>query len=277
MSHASAKRVLLPTVLVLGVLVLAACGGNAASSDSSSAVAAPAASAATLTGTSWNLTAYTDPKGAEVPATKGANMASLNFLADGNFSGSTGCNRFGGTYTQDGSKLTMTPGPMTKMACPEDVTTQENAILAALPKVTSFTSGSALVLTGADGGTLLTYTAGTATLAGTSWTATGINNGKGGLEATAGTENVTITFGTDGTVSGSSGCNTYNGTYTAEGGTITFGPLAQTMKACEDAIMQIEQQYTAALAASTVYEIEGTTLTLRDASGAMQATFAQSS
>jgi heat shock protein HslJ len=296
MSPVNAKRVLLSAGIALGALVLAACGGNSANSESTTAAAtsAPAASSALptsaaptagasaatstagLADTTWNLTAYTDAKGAEVPGTTGANVGTLNFAADGSFSGSTGCNRLVGQYTQNGSSLTMTPGPMTKMACPADVTAQENAILAALPKVASFTSGTALVLTAADGATLLTYSAGTATLAGTSWTATGINNGKGAVVAQAGTDNVTIDFGTDGTVSGSSGCNTYNGNYTADAGTISFGPLAQTMKACEDAIMQIEQQYTAALAASTVYQLEGSTLTLRDASGATQVTFAQS-
>jgi heat shock protein HslJ len=277
----NAKRVLLSTAITLGALMLAACGGNSSSTASSSTTssspgAAAAASATDLAGTAWNLTAYADAKGAEVPGTTGANLGTLAFAADGTFSGSTGCNRLVGSYKQDGSALTMAPGPMTKMACPPDVTAQEDAILAALPKVASFTSGTALVLTNAAGGTLLTYAPGTASLAGTSWTATGINNGKDAVVGQAGTEKVTIAFGTDGTVSGSSGCNTYNGSYTADAGTIAFGPLAQTMMACEDAIMQIEQEYTAALAASTVYAIDGATLTLRDAAGATQVTFAQS-
>lgn len=275
MNPVRAKRITLSTMITLGALMLAACGGNTASTASSSASAAPAAAAAELAGTAWNLTAYTDAKGTEVPGTTGANLGTLAFAADGTFSGSTGCNRIVGSYKQEGSALTMEPGPMTKMACPADVTAQEDAILAALPKVASFTSGTALVLTNADGGTLLTYAPGTADLAGTSWTATGINNGKDAVVAEAGTENVTLVFGTDGTVSGSTGCNNYNGSYTASAGTIEFGPLAQTMKACEDAVMQIEQQYTAALAASTSYVIDGATLTLRDASGATQVVFAQ--
>jgi heat shock protein HslJ len=47
------------------------------------------------------------------------------------------------------------------------------------------------------------------------------------------------------------------------------------MMACEDNLMQIESQYTAALAKVTTYQIEGTTLTLRAADGATQVTYAQ--
>jgi heat shock protein HslJ len=203
MSPVNAKRVVLSTVITLGALMLAACGGNTSSTASSSTASSPSAAAAAATdlaGTAWNLTAFADAKGAEVPGTTGANVGTLAFAADGTFSGSTGCNRLVGSYKQDGSALTMAPGPMTKMACPPDVTAQEDAILAALPKVASFTSGTALVLTNAAGGTLLTYAPGTASLAGTSWTATGINNGKDAVVAQAGTEKVTISFGTDGTV-----------------------------------------------------------------------------
>jgi heat shock protein HslJ len=276
MKSANAARVLLPTaVLTVGVLVLSACGGNSSSTDSS---AAPASAAATeLAGTSWNLSAYADAKGTEVPALTGADTATMTFLGDGTFSGFTGCNRLNGSWVQDGSSLTMTPGPMTKVACSENVTAQEDAIVAALPKVASFTADTALILTAADGSSLLTYTAGTADLAGTSWTATGINNGKEAVEATAGTEKATITFNADGTVSGSTACNTFSGSYTATPpDQLTFGPLAQTMMACEDSLMQIESQYTAALAKVTNYQIEGTTLTLRDADGAMQVIYAQS-
>jgi putative lipoprotein len=89
-------------------------------------------------------------------------------------------------------------------------------------------------------------------------------------------ETVTLDFGADGTVSGFSGCNNYNGPYTetAPDG-ITIGPLASTMKLCDDAINQIEQEYLAAMGNVATYQIDGSTLTLRDADGATQATFTQ--
>jgi len=53
-------------------------------------------------------------------------------------------------------------------------------------------------------------------------------------------ENYTITFNTDGTLTGKADCNTFNGTYTQENGfSITLG--ATTMAYCGDA--SLDQQY----------------------------------
>jgi heat shock protein HslJ len=165
---------------------------------------------------------------------------------------------------------------MTLKACTGAVAAQETAVVAALPKVASLTSAGSLILLDAGGATLLTYAPGLTELAGSSWQATGINNGKDAVVAQAGTEQVTATFNADGTVSGSGGCNTYNAPYTTPAtGQITFGAVASTMKACPDAVMLVEQDFFTALGKATNYEIDGTTLTLRDAGGATQVTFTQ--
>ena len=71
-----------------------------------------------------------------------AAVAALDFGADGStLNGTTGCNGFGGTYSQDGSNLTIELGPMTLVACTDDATTaQERAIVDGLPRVASFTA-----------------------------------------------------------------------------------------------------------------------------------------
>jgi heat shock protein HslJ len=65
----------------------------------------------------------------------------------------------------------------------------------------------------------------------------------------------TIAFTGDGTVTGNAGCNTFNGSYTAEGSNLTFSPLATTRMACEGAAGTIEQAFLPALQATTAYEI----------------------
>lgn len=228
-----------------------------------------------LSGTSWDLESYVGPDSADVPADASADTATLSFAADGSFAGSTGCNRIAGTYTQEGSSLTLASGPMTLRGCEGPVAQQEAAIIAALPLVASFTTDGGLVLRDAGGAALLTYAEGLSTLAGTSWQATGINNGKEAVVSQAGTEKVTAEFGADGTISGSGGCNTYSGTYsTTDPDQLTIGPVAATEMACPEPAMEIEQMYFAALGKVATYRIEGTTLTLRDSAGATQATFA---
>jgi len=249
-------------------------GSAGAASGSAGASSAPLVT--DLAGSSWNLTAFADESGSLYPASTAPDQGTLTFNADGTFSGSTGCNRIAGTYTEDGGNLTMVPGPMTLKACSPDLTTQEQAVVAALPKVATFTANQTLELLSSDGIALLDYEPGTAGLAGTSWTATGINNGKQAVVSAAGVEQVTLVFGTDGTVSGVSACNNYTGSYTTtDPDGLTFGPLASTKKLCEDSLNQIEQEYLAALANVTTYQLEGSTLTLRDASGATQVTFQQ--
>ncbi len=253
-------------------VAISGCGST--SSPVSEATSSLTSATAEVAGTAWLLESYAAADGATVAATQGSDAGSLSFGSDGTFSGSTGCNRIAGTFLQDGSSLTMQPGPMTLKACTGAAADQESAVLAALPKVASFTSASSLVLLDAGGATLLTYAPGLTELAGSSWLVTGINNGKEAVVGVAGTDQVTAAFSADGTVSGSGGCNSFNAPYTTPAaGQITIGAVASTMMACPDPVMQVEQDYFTALGKATTYEIDGTTLTLRDADGATQVFF----
>ncbi|NIV36992.1 MAG: META domain-containing protein, partial [Anaerolineae bacterium] len=71
----------------------------------------------------------------------------------------------------------------------------------------------------------------------------------------------------DSVVTGTAGCNTYQGVYTETTraiGTnvIKFGPLATTRKMCDQALMEQEGLFLAALEAATSYKIEGFALTI---------------
>lgn len=281
-TYASPMRLLRPStiarpfVALSAVLLLAACAsGTDSAADGAAASTSPSA-VAELSGSAWVLTTYADDSGAQAPASTDGTGA-LAFGDAGALTGSTGCNQFTGTYTQDGSALTIAPGATTMKACTGDLGSQETAVQAALPEVASFTaSGSALTLLGSSGKELLVYAPGLAGLAGTSWTATGINNGKEAVESNAQTEKVTAEFGADGNLTGSGGCNTYTATYeTSDPDGLKIGPVASTKMACEDEASTVEQQYFAALENVATYSIDGTTLTLRDADGSTQVIYAQ--
>ncbi|MDX2228165.1 MAG: META domain-containing protein [Leptolyngbyaceae cyanobacterium bins.349] len=60
---------------------------------------------------------------------------------------------------------------------------------------------------------------------------------------------------TGGRVSGSAGCNRYNGSYTTNGRQLKVGPLATTFKACEAGLMQQETMFLQALQGAQRYEV----------------------
>jgi heat shock protein HslJ len=95
------------------------------------------------------------------------------------------------------------------------------------------------------------------------------NNGKQAVVSVmAGTE-LSANFGIDGKLSGNAGCNNYSATYQTEGNTISIGPAVSTKKACEQAVMDQETLYLAALSTAAMYRIDGSKMELRTADGAL--------
>ncbi|MXO60303.1 META domain-containing protein [Altererythrobacter salegens] len=80
--------------------------------------------------------------------------------------------------------------------------------------------------------------------------------------------NVTVMFGSDGTVSGSTGCNTFTGKYTVDGATLSIGPLAMTRRACIPALGEQETRFVKVLQDVSSWFIDrGGRLVLRTGDG----------
>ncbi len=106
-------------------------------------------------------------------------------------------------------------------------------------------------------------------IAGTSWVLSTL-----GGAAVLAEPLVTLNFA-DGRMSGSDGCNSYSGSYSASGATLTVGKdVVSTMMACAEPIMQQAGAYSTALQAVSSYAITGDTLKLVNANNAELATFA---
>ncbi|HZQ10929.1 MAG TPA: META domain-containing protein [Anaerolineae bacterium] len=79
---------------------------------------------------------------------------------------------------------------------------------------------------------------------------------------------VTMGFGADGKVAGSSGCNQYSTDYKINGNQITFGSIIMTERACENtAVMQQETEFLEALQSSTSFEQTNDHLVIKYNSG----------
>jgi heat shock protein HslJ len=234
---------------------------------------------AMLSGTNWDVQSYKNGQGSLTPVLAGSAL-NLAFGSDGHVSGSSGCNNFGGPYTINGSSLAFGMLISTLRACiSPDLDAQEQVFMTALGASTMLTvNGSQLVLSDAGGHIQVTLTQEqeSPSLSGTSWLVRSYNNGLGGVATVPAGVQLTVNFGDDGVVSGSTGCNSYRGLYTEDGSSVTLGALASTLRAClsSDAT-NLEQAFLAALGASSSYEISGIQLTLRDADGNTQLVLTQ--
>jgi len=231
--------------------------------------AVPSPDAPPLEGTSWVLT--------ELPGRtlRGDPPATLRFEG-GKAGGHDGCNRYTLGFTTRGSTIDLSgPGAATQMACPPEVMQQAQAYLAALNGAKSYrVVDGRLQILGGDGQPLATFAPQSTELAGTSWRATGINNGKGAVASLVKDTTVTLAFGADGRASGSAGCNNFTAAYEWGAPQLTFKAAATTRKMCADAgVMEQEQAFLKALESAAIARIEGHRLELRRADGALAASF----
>ncbi len=135
------------------------------------------------------------------------------------------------------------------MACVGVLGSQDAAVRKWLPEVTSFSiSAGTLTLIGTGNAALLTYSSGLTSLEGTTWSATGINNGAGGVVSTTLTEHVAASFGPAGAFSGFGGCNKLSGTYeTSNAHALRLTGLTASHNSCSAELDTLESEYVAAL------------------------------
>jgi heat shock protein HslJ len=78
----------------------------------------------------------------------------------------------------------------------------------------------------------------------------------------------------DGQMSGNVGCNSFGGEYSVDGDTITFGPVMSTMMFCE-AVAAQESGTLAVFHETASFVLDGDTLTIKSADGAMSIVLAR--
>jgi heat shock protein HslJ len=209
--------------------------------------------------------------GVDLPQDAAVARPSATF-EEGRVGGSTGCNRFTGSYTLDGDSLELGQLASTQMACIPPADAVERAYLAALGRVAGWRSeDEELVLVDSDETEVLRYAA--ATPVGT-WQATAVQRGDALVSPIVGTE-LTATFAADGNLSGSAGCNRFTASYTTDKGSIEIGMPAATRKACAqpEGVMEQESAYLALLPTAVGYRVDGRSLELSGADGTLLVAF----
>lgn len=215
----------------------------------------------------WRWRSLTGTESLEVPY---PGRYTLELADSGRYGIRADCNTGSGTYQIEGSRISLSPGPLTRAAC--EPGSFGDRFVALLGRVSGFqTHADRLVLELDDGVGAMEFEVMNAIgLEGTSWLVRGYNNGKGGVVSVGPEATLHLTFTADGTAAGSSGCNQYTGGYQLDGQHIMFGHIASTRKMCQDeGVMQRESAFLRALASAATWEVRGNRLQLRRGDGAL--------
>lgn len=249
-----------PGIWVIGVmltsLLLAGCGADAGAEQ--------------LASTEWELDELNGRDALDDVS------VTMRLGTDDELSGSSGCNRYIGSWESgEDYRITLLPGGMTMMLCDEGVMTQETEFLAALAAATTFDlDDDELELYDADGRQVAEFDKlRPAQLTRTQWEVTALNNGQDGVVNVLEDTTLTAVFNTDDNIAGNGGCNTFGADFTRDGNDIDIKPIAGTMMACDQPIMDQEAQFFQALERATTFELGHETLYLRSDDGALQVAF----
>lgn len=229
---------------------------------------------ADLGSVAWRLTDVLDARGDLLPVDPEV-LATATF-SDGRVSGSTGCNRYMGTCALDGRSMRLTGIASTLRACPPPHSTVEAAFLSALDRISGYDlAAGRLDLLSSSGAVLLRFAPRPAApLVGTTWSAIGVNNGRGGVTSLVAGSAISATFAAGGRVSGETGCNAFHGPYALDGPRLRIGPLATTRRACPDeGLREQEGWLLGALGRVATFSVDGDELELRAEDGSLQVGF----
>lgn len=229
-----------------------------------------------LTGVTWYLVAFNEG-GSSISVKPGTQITAL-FDAQGKVSGTAGCNQYTASYEATLNGLSIGAPATTKMSCgePAGIMTQETVYLTTIQGAGGYSiSGNMLTVTDGGGQAILTYSTvppyvmTPAPLTGTTWYLNSIVDAQGQIWTPGAAYPVSLLFSTDGKVSGKSGCNSYSGSYTTTGNSLTISDkFAVTLMYCgEPGVMDLETTYLAILPQMKMYKITGNELILSDGTG----------
>jgi heat shock protein HslJ len=260
----------IPLLLLIGV---AGCAGDRVAGNSAGDGAAgerPGAPAGALpAGRTFVSTAVTQA-GTAKPLVTGTTIR-LRILEGGRIAVQAGCNTAEGAARLEAGTLVVDDLATTEMGCEEALHQQDEWITGFFRGRPAWRlDGDNLVLTGRDIELTMVDNAAAQParpLVGTRWTVDTLVTAGASSSVPAGTA-AFVTFAPDGTVTGSTGCNSFGGTATVDADKITFGELVMTKMACDGAAGDLEAHVLRVFDQKPLtYRIDGTGLVLEAPDG----------
>jgi uncharacterized lipoprotein YbaY/heat shock protein HslJ len=250
-------------LVLFGLLCVSSCGP----SEQGSTPAPVSRELPSPTGAVWR---WTGVRGGDPAEVTHANRYTIEFMDDGRYSVRADCNSGAGSWSIEGEGLRLNAGPMTLAACEQG--SLDSRYLKLLGAVTGLSrSGDELVLLIGGGATTMQFSAmKEVSLAGSSWLVRAWNNGRQAVVSVVGDTELHMSFGEDGRVTGSAGCNNFHAEYELQAQTLNIGLAASTRRTCmTDGIMEQETGFLTAISTVGSWEIRGERLQLRSREGSL--------
>lgn len=243
---------------LVAAVLLAACGSAGAPTPS------PSDEAFDPEG-SWQLTSGR-AGGAEIPIVEDHPITLT--IEGSEIGGTSACNTYGGRLTVTDGRLEITDLGMTMMGCEEPVMAAEGAYASALAGVESIGGeGDELVLRGPD--VELRFAAlappPTSELIDTTWVLETVFVGD--VAASTVGERATLELRTDGSISGSTGCRSFTGTWIEAGEQIAAPTLTMDGSECPADLTSQDDHVVSVIGDGFVPSVVGDLLTLTDPGG----------
>jgi heat shock protein HslJ len=226
--------------------------------------ASVAGSGGQIEGTQWVLHSY-DQGGTLtiVPETIFADATFESHVV----TGQAGCNSFRALYQSGSRTLLVSQASMTLMACDQPTMDFEQAYLTLLQSSRFYTvRNETLTVFDALGSPALVYDAAPSNPVLGRWDVDSYLVPPSTVTAPIAGTQLDVVFGIA-SVGGSSGCNTFTGTYGTNGIALRISPLATTRLACDQAVMDQETAFLSALQGVSLIDYRGSQVRLTDRNG----------
>lgn len=211
-----------------------------------------------LTNVTWQWNAIQSPAGANLTNVSSPKNYTITFVNATQYTIKADCNVGGGTYTKNGSTITIQPGTMTLVFCGNQ--SQDSVFLASLKNVTAYdisTPGKLLLTLNETGNRMVFSSASAAPTVNAPFV-----NSTYRWIARSGSQSITvpspdrytIAFNQNGTYALRADCNNGTGNFTANATSVKINPANLTKTYCGDA--SLDKTYTAGLGQATSYQVD---------------------
>ncbi len=218
----------------------------------------PNVTAPSLTNVTWQWNAIQNATGANVTVVSAPQNYTITFTNATQYSFKADCNVGGGTYSKNGTTITIQPGVSTLIFCGNQ--SLDSVFLASLKNVTAYdiSTPGKLVLTLNATGNKMVFSSASATPI----VAAPFVNSTYRWVARSGSQSIsvpspdryTIRFNANGTYALRADCNNGTGNFTVNATKVKINPANLTKTYCGDA--SLDKTYTAGLGQVTSYEID---------------------